>query len=297
MITMVVAIVVVGLFTGCPQPTLDPTPEPEPQKVAAVVFSPGDGSYNLLEVDVELSTTTDGATVYYSTDASEPSIEYTGPVNITSSTLFRAVAKKAGWEDSDETSANINLNTPLINDDFSSSNGDWVPSSPTAGNWSLVSGQYQVDTNVASCERYMTAFNNSGIAYTNFDISLDITNVVAGRDRNNRGLIFRDIGSGSYYFFYYKPDGRFGVELWSSGSKSDLISSTNSTEINTGNGATNTLRVVAIGTNFTFYINGTEVGSTTDSSYASGAFRLFAENKVDSGAGADVVSFDNILAW
>lgn len=61
------------------------------------VFSPVQGIYNV-DIDVTISCATDGATIYYTTDGSEPSAangtEYTGEMVVSESTTFKAIAIK-----------------------------------------------------------------------------------------------------------------------------------------------------------------------------------------------------------
>lgn len=62
-----------------------------------VAFSPAAGTYENL-VEVELSSHSEGATIYYTTDGSEPttaSTEYTGAISLTETTTIRAIAKAA----------------------------------------------------------------------------------------------------------------------------------------------------------------------------------------------------------
>ncbi len=61
------------------------------------VFSPIAGIYNV-DIDVTISCPTSGATIYYTTDGSEPSAtngtEYTGEIIVSESTTFKAIAVK-----------------------------------------------------------------------------------------------------------------------------------------------------------------------------------------------------------
>jgi hypothetical protein len=79
-----------------------------PPKVAAPVFTPSSGSYSVSQ-NVELSCGTDGATVRYTVDGSEPSLaspEYAGPIPVNSGTLtVKARAFKSGMTESDVASA------------------------------------------------------------------------------------------------------------------------------------------------------------------------------------------------
>lgn len=78
-------------------------PNDETQSWAGVVervnFSPKRGFYDS-PIAVELSATTPGATIYYTTDGSEPGAtngnQYTGPIEVSHTTLLRAIALKRG---------------------------------------------------------------------------------------------------------------------------------------------------------------------------------------------------------
>jgi len=71
--------------------------------VAAVTFSPAAGSYDNAQA-VTLGTTTEGASIYYTADGSEPTAAagtlYAGPVSVNASSTLKAVAVKQGWKDS-----------------------------------------------------------------------------------------------------------------------------------------------------------------------------------------------------
>ncbi|MEZ5323975.1 MAG: lamin tail domain-containing protein [Verrucomicrobiales bacterium] len=83
--------------------------------VEDTVFSVDRGLYDA-PFDVEISTSTDGATIYYTTDGSEPSASngtaYSAAIQITTTTALRAVAVKEGFR-----STNIDTHTYIfIND-------------------------------------------------------------------------------------------------------------------------------------------------------------------------------------
>ncbi len=67
------------------------------------VFSPSAGTYTGAQ-SVNISTTTPGAAIHYTTDGSTPTSTvgtvYGGPVNVTANTTLRAIAYEAGWTDS-----------------------------------------------------------------------------------------------------------------------------------------------------------------------------------------------------
>ncbi|HHW01078.1 MAG TPA: DUF4982 domain-containing protein [Clostridiaceae bacterium] len=89
------------------------------EKVEAPTASPESGTYIGAQTIV-LSTATEGAEIYYTTDGSIPTAEstkYEGPIVISEDTTIKAIAIKAGYEDSDVAEFNyviISLSTPVI---------------------------------------------------------------------------------------------------------------------------------------------------------------------------------------
>jgi hypothetical protein len=83
----------------------DPEPDPEPDTVSTPRFTPTGGTYDA-DQSVEITTETAGATVYYTTDGSEPtpsSNEYTEPVSVSgdgTSVTIKAIAVLDGYTDS-----------------------------------------------------------------------------------------------------------------------------------------------------------------------------------------------------
>jgi hypothetical protein len=79
-----------------------------PAVVAPVVFSPAPGNYSS-PVSVSMSTSTPGATIYYTTNGNVPLLNpfpnsftkiYSGPVLLNSSGTIRAIAVKSGFQNS-----------------------------------------------------------------------------------------------------------------------------------------------------------------------------------------------------
>ena len=96
--------------TATPTATPTPTPTPNPNQCAPVTFS-DDGSR-----DISMSTTTSGATIFYTIDGSAPTHNgttatgttqvYTGPVRVANcvDTTLNALAYKSGYSDSNVSS-------------------------------------------------------------------------------------------------------------------------------------------------------------------------------------------------
>lgn len=101
-------------------------------KVATPTFSPAEGTYTSAQ-QVEISCATDGATIYYTTDGTDPttsSAQYTGAITVGSTMTIKAIAVATGYDDSEVATASytINLNPTItaspatvnINDDNTS---------------------------------------------------------------------------------------------------------------------------------------------------------------------------------
>ena len=80
-------------------------------KCATPVASPAAGTYDSTQT-VTLTCATDGVTIYYTTDGSEPtseSTEYTGAITVSSDTTIRAIAVKEDFDDSDVMNASYEI--------------------------------------------------------------------------------------------------------------------------------------------------------------------------------------------
>ncbi len=89
-----------------------------PGQCVAPTFSPAAGTYNATQ-NVELSTTTEGATIYYTTNGNDPttaSSVYSTAIPVTETTTIKAIAVKSGMDNSSVASATYTLKcaTPTI---------------------------------------------------------------------------------------------------------------------------------------------------------------------------------------
>ncbi|GEM_PF-3461113 len=85
------------------------------EKVATPVISPTGGAFTELPA-VEITCTTQGATIYYTTNGTEPSSAspvYSGPITLIGSCRVKTFAAKAGMGDSDKVSRAYILDAPL----------------------------------------------------------------------------------------------------------------------------------------------------------------------------------------
>lgn len=83
--------------------------------VATPTFSPAAGTYTSAQ-SVTISSTTSGATIYYTTDGSTPttsSTVYTGALNVGSTQTIKAIGAKSGSNNSAVASATYTINLPV----------------------------------------------------------------------------------------------------------------------------------------------------------------------------------------
>ena len=84
------------------------------QTVETPTFSPEHGTYTGTQT-VTLSSKTEGATIYYTTDGTKPttsSTEYTAPITVSSTMTIKAIAVKNGMKDSAVASAAYTIQSP-----------------------------------------------------------------------------------------------------------------------------------------------------------------------------------------
>ncbi len=87
------------------------------EPAATPTFSPAAGTYTWAQ-NVTISTTTADATIYYTTDGSNPttsSAKYTGAISISETTTIKAIAVKSGLANSSVAEATYTMNLPIIN--------------------------------------------------------------------------------------------------------------------------------------------------------------------------------------
>ncbi len=81
---------------------------PDKDRVATPTFDPPGGAYEAGQT-VTISCSTPGATIYYSTDGSAPTLPYVGPLDIDETCTLKAVATRLEWKDSAVASTTYNI--------------------------------------------------------------------------------------------------------------------------------------------------------------------------------------------
>src|SRR6266700_2924161 len=100
------------------------------QQVATPAFSPGGGTY-AGSVTVSISDATSGATIYYTTDGSTPTVSsavYSGALTFTQTTTLKAMAAATGMTNSGVASATYTVQQPVATPTFSPGGGTYTGS-------------------------------------------------------------------------------------------------------------------------------------------------------------------------
>ena len=110
---------------------------PQPGQVATPTFNPEGGSFTD-SVDVTIACGTEGATVRYTTDGSDPdgsSTECTGAIHLTSTTMLKARAFMAGMADSEVASATYTITAAAAPPPGTVATPTFSPEGGTYGDW------------------------------------------------------------------------------------------------------------------------------------------------------------------
>jgi hypothetical protein len=107
------------------------------------------------------------------------------------------------------------------------------------------------------------------------------------------GIVLRRASSGDFYTFEITSDGQWGLIKFTNGNGTTVKQFESNSAIQTGNSATNDLRVVVVGSQFTFYANGTQLGTATDSTFATGRTGVVND---DTDANSEVIFTNFVVA-
>ena len=97
----------------------------------------------------------------------------------------------------------------------------------------------------------------------------------------NIGIVVRRVGEGNAYLFGINGNGAWSFSKSTLDQFIFIVKPTPNTAAKRGLNTTNTLQIVAKGSYFTFFVNGTKVGQAHDSTYAIGNCGLYAGSKTE----------------
>ncbi len=244
-------------------------------KAAMPTFTPSSSTF-VSSIAVAIESTTEGATIYYTTDGSTPTEEssiYTGELTLTQTTTVKAIAVADGFAVSDVATATYTKGSGDIQiESFTAEQlGDFAQY--PASQWNISDG----NLNVVSGRGYKAVLADSN--YSNIDFSVDVT---ATNNADDAGVLFRVQGASTgvdnvvgYYTGINLSRNRVILgrmnNNWTEIASSPVVSS----GIN-GNEKYN-LRVVAVGSLIKVYLDDELQISHIDPTYSSGSigFRVY----------------------
>jgi serine/threonine protein kinase len=154
------------------------------------------------------------------------------------------------------------------------------------GQCQFVNGAYQV----SQSQTNRNFFCNENIQYSNFAFEVKMT-INQG---DCSGLVIRSSSNGSnLYRFQVCQNGNYAFYKYTSHSANTTLVSGNSSAINQGTGQSNTIAVVANGSNVDLYVNSQKIDSASDSTYSQGIIGLDA-NAYNN---ATIVTYQDAKVW
>lgn len=177
----------------------------------------------------------------------------------------------------------------LFSDDFSAAGSGWDEYSDSDGIVEYAGGGYHIQ--VASTG--MMLWGNPVQDFQNdVRIAVDVTKN-DGPDDNAMGIICRYQDVDNFYMFMISSDGFAGIARYMNNTFSMLSGESMelSDAINLG-ATTNHVEAGCIGNDLTLLVNGTQIATTSDSSFSGGDVGLFAKSFNE--GGVDIL-FDNLV--
>ncbi len=183
------------------------------------------------------------------------------------------------------TATTITGGTPTLSDPLSGPDNNNWPNDGT--NCAFTNNNYFVTAN--SVNTLQPCLSNN-LQYSDAAIQVDVT-LISSADA---GLLFRASADGNqFYDFEITSQGQFYLRYRNNNKYTSLIPNTSSSAIQSA-GHKNTLLVIARGASFQLFINGTFVGQTQDSTFASGQLGVAAGTLANNSGDA---SFANLRVY
>ncbi len=177
------------------------------------------------------------------------------------------------------TSGTPALSDPLSNQD----SNNWDQGSLCAFNGGVYHVNDSMQNNFATCAAGSSNFK---------DFALQVQMVINKGDWG--GFFFRsDNAVNNFYYWEVHQDGSYSLKVFKNNSVLTTLVSGTSTALTTGQGPSNTITIVAQGSNIYLYINGKFVDTTNDTNFSSGEIGLTAGDDTH----PTDVSFSNLKVW
>ena len=151
-------------------------------------------------------------------------------------------------------------------DDFSNTISGWLQESTLQYEYRYENGEYHIQ--VKARDWWSFVWSTNAGSFTDFDLEID-ARLVSGPNSSAYGLVFRVRDPDNCYRFLVRADGYYQVARYRNETWTNLQGWTKSDFINQDN-STNHLKVVCQGYQIEVYVNGNELATVTDDSFAEG---------------------------
>lgn len=185
--------------------------------------------------------------------------------------------------------AALQAETPLFASEFRRDDGEWSPEIDEDVDHYYQSRQLHL---LVDRDNWLTISNSASASAADFLAEVDATQT-AGPEVNEFGIAFRVVDANNFYAFFVSGNGYWNLSKFEGGEWVTL-SDWSVSEAIAASGEANRLGVLADGEDITLLINGEQVGTVTDASFAEGGIALLVGTFDDPGVD---VAFDNFALW
>lgn len=182
----------------------------------------------------------------------------------------------------------------LFSDDFSDESSAWDTYSDTEGSAFYHDGALHLKANTFA-EYAVVSYHRQ--EFTDFALEVE-TKLVEGTDDNWHQVFCRIQNTivPEYYEYAISADGYYRLGKVVNEEPIELVPTTRSIHIHTGENAVNLMRIECVGSNLRLSVNGHLLAETEDSTYASGSLGLAATGWMEQhGKTFTEIAFDNLV--
>lgn len=181
--------------------------------------------------------------------------------------------------------------TPALSDNFSRNTNQWTVD--TGGDALRTISRGRLTIQIPEAELFRWSTLDTGDGYADFYAEVHARHI-AGPVDAMMGLIFRYVDVDNFYAFVVSADGWYALLKYVDGEVSRPVDWAESEALETGEGAVNSLGLLANGREIALYANDEELDRVQDRSFADGAIALLAGTNNE---GDLEVGFDNFGLW
>ena len=165
----------------------------------------------------------------------------------------------------------------ILNDEFDDNKNDWTIISNTSHLFDISNGVYSIEGKLEGRAITSTIFIDTNIS--NFKISAEFVKL-KGIDNNGYGLVWGGRDENNEFEFIISGNGQFKIIEWNKGKQNEIVSWSNSANINKWNLSTNILSIESKNNLWKFFINGHYVARCLKKSFFGNKFGFIVNENI-----------------